>query len=179
MYHDSLFFIVQYFAFQAGLKGKPLGTVIRAELLAYEPQALVLTGLQPGTTYAVRLLGVKRADREKCIAFVTTPHCSEPTLALGIEKSEKSILKWSIRALNHDRDSSVPALTHFEQNMYSNAAQSGYESSSALPMLTLHSSCLRIPIEKLSVMAKLLEGDRVRNSKRWTCKPTVIYMITI
>lgn len=164
-----MFLSVQCFAFEAGVTNKEpqLGAVVRVvDLSAYEPQAIEIADLQPGTTYAVRLLGVRRADRKQCVAHVTTPHRSVPN-TLGNGKCDQFRLKWTIRAFNHHRDSSLCALTDFEQKMYSNAAHVGYESSSS-PMLTLHSSCLRVPVEKLSGMTKLLEVNRVR-SQLCTC----------
>lgn len=163
-----MFFSVQCFAFEAGVTNKApqLGAVVRVvDLSVYEPQAIEIADLQPGTAYAVRLLGVKRADRKQCVAHVTTLHRTVPN-AFGNGKCDQFRLKWTIRAFNHHRDSSR-ALTDFEQEMYSNAAHVGYESSPS-PMLTLHSSCLRVPVEKLSGMTKLLKANRVR-SQLCTC----------
>lgn len=153
---------MQFFAFEAGVKDKApqLGALMRADPIAYEPQTIVIADLQPGTAYAIRLLGVRRADRERCVAHVTTPHRSEPMTPETEKRDKVTLLKWTIRALNHDCVSSR-VLTEFEQEVYSIAAHAGYERSSS-PMLILHSSCLRIPIEKLSAMALLLGANRVR-----------------
>lgn len=138
-----------------------LGAFMTVELTAFAPQVIVLEGLEPSTTYTLRLLGVCRRDREACVAFATTSRLQSPESS---DESSEAPQKWRVRAINHSRATGRSAscpLSAFERAMYARAARHGY-SSAALSMLTVHYACLRIPRAKVAAMAAVLTSDRVR-----------------
>ncbi|KAF1332399.1 hypothetical protein FI667_g3635, partial [Globisporangium splendens] len=108
---------VEVFAFVLGSHGNVLeaGAVIQLHLSQLKPEVVAIQDLQPGTTYASRLLGVKREHRNELVAYATTLRRNVDSL----ETDTKSP-KWTMRVINH-RSSSSSVLTSFDQTIYSKA----------------------------------------------------------
>ncbi|KAF1792980.1 hypothetical protein GQ600_21418 [Phytophthora cactorum] len=51
---------------------------------SFQPELFTITGLSPGTAYVLRFLGIRKADRDRCVAVVTTK-CRTPASSIPVE----------------------------------------------------------------------------------------------
>ncbi|KAK1934277.1 hypothetical protein P3T76_011480 [Phytophthora citrophthora] len=142
------------------------------ELRAFNPVVFSVIGLSPGTMYVLRFLGVCKADRERCVAVVTTKS-RESTLESNSDPL--SVLSWRVRVLNHH----LPAgeryefLRTSEADAYQKIARDGYQSTQ--PTLTVHFGIFLSPVQ-VSAMLKILGGKNTQRRDE-DIDEQVLYML--
>ncbi|RAW38563.1 hypothetical protein PC110_g5178 [Phytophthora cactorum] len=129
---------------------------------SFQPELFTITGLSPGTAYVLRFLGIRKADRDRCVAVVTTkcrtPASSIPVETLPVPSSSR------IRLLNHF----IPGSRHQgprspETPVYQKIARDSYESPKST--LTIHYGIFLSP-QKVSAMLDILKhGDKTRRDR--------------
>ncbi|KAG3253661.1 hypothetical protein PI124_g1735 [Phytophthora idaei] len=108
-------------------------------------------------SYVLRFLGIRKADRDRCVAVVT-PASSIPVETLPVPSS------WRIRLLNHF----IPGSRHQgprspETPVYQKIARDSYESPKST--LTIHYGIFLSP-QKVSAMLEILKhGDKTRRDR--------------
>ncbi|GMF65833.1 unnamed protein product [Phytophthora lilii] len=149
---------VKLFAFvlpQEDAEARMDGTVPTQELVlqAFQPALFKLSGLAPDTTYVLRFLGIRRTDRDRCVAMVST---KSRIPSLGIEHNVRQPVDWRIRILNHcSQDSKrLRPQSSLDAEVHQNIRRDGYHTLK--PLLTIHSGFALSP-QKVFTMLKILE----------------------
>jgi hypothetical protein len=123
--------------------GEPVPTQERT-LEAFKPGLFAISGLLPDTTYVLRFLGIRKSDRETCVAVVT----SKP--------SKRSTNGCQVRLLNHRRQRASDCYwSKAESRVYEKAALAGYETR--IPLLTVHLGAIVLSPQRVSAMMQILD----------------------
>lgn len=153
---------VKCFAFtlQDGAEATMEGSVPTQEcrLQSFQPSLFTVTGLSPGTAYVLHFLGIRKTDRERCVAVVTTKY---RVPASDVEfKSLPVCSGWRIRLLNHRVSGGKQwrALRSFEAQVYQKVARDNYQPQKLI--LTIHHGIFLSP-QKVSAMLEILEHGTV------------------
>ncbi|ETM99418.1 hypothetical protein PPTG_24424 [Phytophthora nicotianae INRA-310] len=118
------------------------------KLQSFQPALFTISGLSPGTAYVLRFLGIRKPDRDRCVAVVMTKGRT-----LGVE-SLPVPCRWRIRLLNHlsPSNSQQRPLRSSKAQVYQMIARDSFQS----PTLTLHYGISLSP-QKVSAMLEILE----------------------
>ncbi|KAL3672353.1 hypothetical protein V7S43_003041 [Phytophthora oleae] len=142
------------------------------ELRVFNPALFSIIGLSPGTMYVLRFLGVCKADRDRCVAVVTTKSRGSTS---DSNNGSLSALSWRVRLLNH-----LPPvgkhrefLRTSEAGVYRKIARDGNQSTQ--PTLTVHFGIFLSPI-KVSAMLEIL-ASRFTRRRDEDVDEQVLYMI--